>query len=34
MGDPAENGDLVQVALDKCVNSLLASHNGDPLAVI
>ncbi|HEV7284473.1 MAG TPA: hypothetical protein VGN75_06420 [Kaistia sp.] len=34
MGDPAENGDLVQVALDERVNSLLASHNGDPLAVI
>jgi len=34
MGDPAENGDLVQVALDERVNSLLVSHNGDPLAVI
>jgi len=34
MGDPAENVDLVQEALDERVKSLLASHNGDPLAVI
>jgi len=34
MGGPAENVDLVQEALDERVRSLLASHNGDPLAVI